>query len=387
MRVLLDCRSVTPAMGGIGRVAAALARHVPAHLQDGEELELLVSPRRPAGLAPEGVAEVEVDSAMIDAAWEQVRLPALLEERQVDVYHGTCFATPIVAGRAARVATVHDVVFRRHPELVEPGLREYLDRWTRVSCAEAEAVVAVSEFSRREIAACYGRPESAIDVVPNGVDQRFFQVTRRPAPGRPYVLYVGAWEPKKNVAALLSAFGALLRRHPALPHVLVLVGGAGGAPFDLEAAIRAVPGIGPRVHPLGRVTDEALLELLGSADLFAYPSEYEGFGLPPLEAMAAGVPTIVSDRASLPEVVGSGALVGVPHDSERFADAMARLRTQPGARDPLVRRGRRRAEGFTWSDSAARLTDLYRRVHAARTKEPTAPERPTLRVLAGGGAK
>ena len=381
-------------MGGIARVAAALARHLPDQLRAGEELELLVNAGRPEGrLAPEGVEEVEVDSAMIDPVFEQARLPGLLEEREIDVYHGTCFSTPIVAGRAARVATVHDVVFRRHPDLVEPGLREYLDRWTRVSCELAEAVVTVSEFSRREITACYGRPAEQIDVVPNAVDERFARVVRRPAPGLPYALYVGACEAKKNIPALLAAFGALLRSQPTLPHVLVLAGGEGAGGFDLTAAVRAVPGIAPRVHALGRVPDEALLELLGSADLFVYPSEYEGFGLPPLEAMAAGVPTIVSNRASLPEVVGGGALVVDPHDPEAFAAAMARLLTQPGARDPLVRRGRRRSGAFSWPAAAERLANVYRRVHAARAM-PAAPAPaeapappPLLRVLAGGGAR
>ena len=385
MRILLDCRSVTSAIGGIGRVSANLARFLPAQLEDGEELELLVSPRASEERLAPRVEEVEVDAGMIDPAFEQVRLPGLLLERGIDVYHGTCFATPIVAGRTARVATVHDVVFRRHPELVEPGLRDYLDRWTRVSCELAEAVVTVSEFSRREIAACYGRNPDAIDVVPNAVDERFSQVPRCSPPGRPYVLYVGAWEAKKNVSALLRGFDALVGREPSLPHVLVLVGGVGGAAFDIDAAVRAVPAVAPRVHLLGRVPDQALLELLGSADLFVYPSEYEGFGLPPLEAMAAGVPTIVSNKASLPEVVGAGAVVVDPHDIAQFAAAMGRLLTQPGARDPIVRRGRKRAAAFSWEAAAKQLAGVYRRVHRARAE--TQASAPRLRILAGGGAR
>lgn len=383
MRVLLDCRSVFDGMGGIGRATAALARHLPDQLRPGEELLLLVGARRPEGrLAPGPVQEVEVDAAMIDPVFEQARLPGLLEEYEIDVFHGTCFATPIVRGRTARVATIHDVVFRRLPELVEPGLRDYLDRWTRVSCEVAEAVLTVSEFSRREISALYGRPEESIDVVKNAVDERFRHVERKPPPGRPYVLYVGALEAKKNVAALLEAFGALTRRSPDIPHVLVLVGGGGGATFDLARAVDAVPGLGPRVHALGRVPDDALLELLGSADLFVYPSEYEGFGLPPLEAMAAGVPTIVSNRAALPEVVGEGALIVDPSDKDVFAAAMGRLLTTPPAREALGRRGRRRAREFVWSEAAKQLVGVYRRVHAAR--QSPACEPPRLRVLSGG---
>ncbi|MCO5164813.1 MAG: glycosyltransferase family 4 protein [Planctomycetes bacterium] len=383
--MLLDCRSVFDGMGGIGRATAELARNLPDALASGEELLLLVGARPPR--APLGPAEViPTQAGMIDSAFEQVQLPGLIEQLEVDVYHGTCFATPLVADRAARVATVHDVVFRRHPELVEPGLRAYLDRWTRVSCELAEAVVTVSEFSRQEIAVLYGRPLDEIEVVPNAVDERFKQVSRRPPPGLPYLLYVGSMEAKKNVSALLSAFATLLRREPGLPHVLVLVGGGGGAPFDLAAAIAAEPGLAPRVHPLGRVPDEAVLSLLGSADLFVYPSEYEGFGLPPLEAMAAGVPTIVSNRASLPEVVGDGAVVVDPHDREGFASAMARLLTSAGAREALVRRGRRRASSFSWRSAAERLAGVYRQARARGPRQAPVPEAPALRVLAGGRA-
>lgn len=385
MRILLDCRSVFETMGGIGRATAELARHLPAALQDGEELLLLTGARRPqSGLAVGNVQELQVDSAMIDPAFEQACLPSLLEEHKIDVVHTTCFTTPIAASRVARVATVHDVVFRRHPALVEPGLRDYLDRWTRVSCQLADAVVTVSEFSRTEIAALYGRAASAIDVVPNAVDDRFRRVARTRAKGLPYVLYVGSIEEKKNVAALLRAYGALLRTSPEIPHVLVLVGGAGAAPFDLERAVAEVPGIAPRVHALGRVPDDHLLELLGAADLFVYPSEHEGFGLPPLEAMAAGVPTIVSDRASLPEVVGDGAAIVDPHDEATFAQTMHRLLTSGTDRDALVARGRHRAQALTWIAAATSLAAVYRRVHAVRRDLAAPAARPALRVLAGG---
>lgn len=386
MRVLLDCRSVFDGMGGIGRATAELARHLPAALLDGEELLLLVGSRRlEGGLAPDHVTELQADAAMIDPAFEQACLPSLLEEHRVDVVHTTCFTTPVAASRVARVATVHDVVFRRHPALVEPGLREYLDRWTRVSCQLADAVVTVSEFSRGEISALYGRAATAIDVVPNAVADAFHRVARTRPKGLPFVLFLGSIEEKKNVPALLRAFGSLLRLSPQLPHVLVLVGGAGGAPFDLQRAVAQVPGIAPRVHALGRVPDDHLLELLGAADLFVYPSEHEGFGLPPLEAMAAGVPTIVSDRASLPEVVGDGAVIVDPHDEAGFARAMHRLLTSSADREQLVARGRRRAQAFTWNTAATTLAAVYRRVHSARRDLTPVPP-PALRVLAGGAS-
>src|SRR5690606_11781987 len=121
-------------------------------------------------------------------------------------------------------------------------------------------------------------------VVPNAVDERFSQVTRRPPRGAPFVLHVGSIEPKKNVHRLVEAFERLVHDSPELPHQLVLVGGGGGAALDLEAVLASAPASRSRIHALGHVSDEALLQLYGSADVFAYLSAYEGFGLPPLEA-------------------------------------------------------------------------------------------------------
>lgn len=131
MRIVLDCRSVFPGMGGIGRSTACLARELPAALGPEHELVLLLGARRPAEPLAHGpnVCALPSEAAMIDPAFEQLRLPALLRELEADVYHGTCFAVPLAASAVARVATVHDVVFRRRPELVAGSLGEYLARW------------------------------------------------------------------------------------------------------------------------------------------------------------------------------------------------------------------------------------------------------------------
>jgi glycosyltransferase involved in cell wall biosynthesis len=354
MRIVLDCRSVFSGMGGIGRATAglapALARAVAPH-----EILLLRGARDtqlPIAAGP-NVRDVPANAAMIDPLFEQVTLPGLLDELEADVYHGTCFSVPIGV-RAARVATVHDVVFRQRPELVEPGLRAYLDRWTEVSCEVAEAVVTDSEFSRREIASAYGR---LADVVPIAVDERFFAAPRLIARD-PFVLYVGSFEPKKNVRELLTAFARLVSRRLDLRHALVL---AGSGPLDVAAIAREL-GIGERVHVAGHVPDDELVKLYSAADGFAYLSEYEGFGLPPLEAMAAGTPALVSDRTSLPEVTGGGALVVDPHDPESVAKALERLLTDRELRSELRTTGREAARRFSWEASARALAGIYERV-------------------------
>jgi glycosyltransferase involved in cell wall biosynthesis len=300
---------------------------------------------------------------MIDPEFEQIRLPALLEDLRTDVYHGTCFSVPMAPGGTKTVATVHDVVFRRRPELVEPKLRGYLDRWTGVSCEYANAVVTVSEHSRREILELYGRDAR---VIPNAVSAELFEVERATLPGPPYVLYVGSIEPKKNVEELILGFDALLAESEALPYHLVLAGSATYTPA-LPERLR------DRVHVLGHVPEGHLLKLYGGASAFAYLSEYEGFGLPPLEAMAAGVPTVVSNRTSLPEVTGGAATVVDPKDVEGVARGLAQALL---AKDELgVERGKNAARRFSWRKSAEALAALYEEI-----------ARPALKLHVGGAA-
>ena len=378
MRVLLDARSVFPGMGGIGRATRALAQELPRHLDRGDELLVLRGARAGEGPITPAAREVHCEAGMIDPCFEQVVLPGLLEELEVDLFHGACFAVPLAGPAVARVATVHDVVFRRHPQLVDPALRRSLDQATEIACAVAERVVTVSVHAQGEIATLYGRGER-VDVVPNGVDPAFARLERRRPGGAPYLLYVGALEAKKNVPALLRGFEALVRRAPELPHQLVLVGGRGGQSFDLEVELARLGEVRGRVHVLGHVPEPDLCALYAAADGFVYLSAYEGFGLPPLEAMAAGVPTLVADRAALPEVVGEAALLVDPEDAERVGAELHRLLTDAALRQELARAGHERASGFRWEASARRLVEIYREVMAER-----AGGAPRLRVLPGG---
>ena len=394
MKCLVDGRSVYPGKGGIGGSTLSLLQHLPRALGPDDELVLLRDSRaQPTPLAPStphtgpSVTDVPVENAMIDPAFEQLRLPALLDELGVDLVHGPCFMTPVAASRVARVATVHDVVFRRHPELVDPGLAAYLDRNTHLSCALADAVVTVSEFSRRELVSLYGaaRPglglglglEDRIEVVPNAADERFHRLERLAPRGRPYGLYVGALEAKKNVAALLAGFDALLRRRPDLPHQLLLAGGRGGQALDVGALVARLGPARERVQVLGYVPDATLLDLYARASFFAYLSRYEGFGLPVVETLAARVPTIVSDRAALPEVVGDGALVIDPDDPEAVAGAVLTLLEDAPAREALVARGVARARTFSWPAAARRLVEVYRRALQRRDERLAAAEKKT----------
>jgi len=367
VKIVFDCRSVFAGMGGIGRATAALARFLPAALPEAELVYLHGARRPEAPLSTaKNVEDLVTDAAMIDPVFEQLLLPELLDDCQADLYHNPCFAVPVVAHPdMIRVATVHDVVFRRHPELVPEWLRTYLDSATQASCEVADALVTVSSFSAREIEALY--PVSPlIEVIHNAVDARFFvdEGPEQPA-APPYLLYVGSLEEKKNVRHLLRGMAELCRRRPELPHVLLLVGAIQPG-FDLEAAV-AESGVPPeRVHYLGHVPDSSLVELYHNASVFCYLSEYEGFGLPPVEAMAAGTPVVAADRASLPEATDGAALLVEPESPRQVATAIERLLDDRELRAECVALGRDVAESWSWASAAKRLAHLYHELLATR---------------------
>jgi len=373
MKIAIDCRSVFPGRGGIGRYAESLARGL-AQVDTSNEYLLLVTERQSQPIAANGqVQQVAFQATMIDEVWEQLHLPSILAEYDVDLYHNPCFSLPVVKTTRWRIATVHDVVFRTYPQLVDARLRSYLDRWSEHALEVGDAIITSSEFSKSEIVKHFGTPPEKIHVIYHGVDPSF----RRRVPGKaegvlrtkyglskPFVLYVGSLEAKKNIDRLLEALALLVSDGRAGERVLALVGGRGGNDYDVEAAIQRA-GVKERVVVTGYVTDEDVVILMNLADLFVYPSLYEGFGLPPLEAMACGTPTVVSQATSLPEVVGDGALVAPAEDVEALATQMARLLNDPELRRTMSERGRKRAETFTWERAARGTLELYESLDGA----------------------
>jgi glycosyltransferase involved in cell wall biosynthesis len=367
MKIVVDARCVFRGKGGIGRYAQGLLDAL-AWSDMSDELVVLFSGVAPSDDLdlPDRVACFAVPAAMIDEMWDQLHLPAVLVHLAADIYFNPAFGTPVLA-TCRRVATIHDVVFERHPELVEAGLRRHLQRAARFTVDHADRILTVSEFSKREIGEVYGVAPERVRVVCNGIDPRFHPVALSPQKrasisqdlklpqDTPFLLYVGAIEPKKNIENLLRAYAGVRER---IPHRLVLAGGQGGMPWDPGLVIDGLR-LADSVRVVGYVPDEKAVELMNLADGFVYPSLYEGFGLPPLEAMACGTPTLVSSASSLPEVVGDGALVADPRDVEELGEGIVRLATDEGLRAELTARGRQRASQFTWERAARELLAVF----------------------------
>jgi glycosyltransferase involved in cell wall biosynthesis len=287
-------------------------------------------------------------------------LPRRARRRGLDLLHCPVGLAPVRSTVPVAV-TVHDVMALERPDWFTAANRVQQRLVLGPAARRAAVVMTPSAFSRERAIECLRLERDRVVVTPWGVDERFAPGHAAPATlasleiERPYLLTVGSLQPRKNLEAALAAF----ERLPGDEHELVVVGGRGWGDADLLERIRRSPA-SERVRLTGRVSDETLVELYRGAECFVFPSRYEGFGLPPLEAMACGTPVVSSERSSMPEVLGDAALLVDPDDVEALAAALEEVLASEERRAELGERGRRRAAGFTWRRTAAQTLAAYR---------------------------
>jgi len=299
--------------------------------------------------------------------WEQAIQPLVLLQAQVDLLHALAFVTPLLLPCPA-VVTVYDLSFLRFPESFRPLNRLYLRWFTGRSVRRARRVIAISESTRQDVVRFLGKPAEQVDVVYCGVDERFctpdaaaIAAFRRQKnlPER-FILFLGTLEPRKNVVSLLEAYARLVAGGSDPAPALVIAGGKGWFYEEVFAAVERL-GLTDRVIFPGYVAEEEKPLWYSAAQLFVYPSLYEGFGLPPLEAMACGTPVIVSNTSSLPEVVGEAGVTVPPTDVEALSEAMAAMLGDAAICADWQRRGRERAARFSWRETARQTVRVYER--------------------------
>lgn len=297
-------------------------------------------------------------------AWEQLVLPALRPRLGIDLLHATGYVAPL-AWQGPLVVTVCDLSFIRFPQLFNRGNRLYLRLLTALTTRRARKVLTISEHTRRDVIQLLHLPPERVVTTYCGVGASFrplppaeIQAYRR-ARGLPerFILYLGTLEPRKNLPTLIRAY-ARLRSAGVGGHTLVLAGAPG---WQHEAISRLLVAhrLGEHVRLLGYVDPEELALCYNAADLFVYPSLYEGFGLPVLEAMACGTPVVSSNAASLPEVVGEAGLLVDPLDESQLAEAIGRALNDAGLRARLRQAGLERARRFSWTAMAEQTLDIY----------------------------
>ncbi len=299
--------------------------------------------------------------------WEQSGLPFQAARRRVTLLHGTVNVVPLLFP-GPTVVTVHDLSFLRMPEQFPPLKARYLKAAVDLSTRKATHIIAVSEHTRQDLIELLQLPEERISVVYSGAAPSF-----RPLPsaeceafrrarlgGRPMILHVGTLQPRKNIDVLIRAFAAV-RRRERLPHVLALVGARGWMYDDLFALVQR-EGLGEHVNFVDFVASDQLPLWYNSADLFAYPSAYEGFGLPVLEAMACGVPVVTSTSSSLVELAGDAAITVAPGSQEALELALTRVLGDEPLRRRLREHGLLRASAFSWDRTASNTVAVYEQV-------------------------
>lgn len=368
IRVGLDARLVAYRREGIARYILELAARLPQVI-DHPDVHLVIfqSRRAPHAAAMTGNVHLARVWTPPHHRWEQRLWPLEVSLRRVALLHSPDFIPPF-SGSFRRVITVHDLHFLKYPDFMTAESRRYYAGQIGRAVQVADHIIADSRTTQADLMAHFGVPPERISVIYLGASSmcrplpegRVREVLRALDLEPGYVLFVGTWEPRKNIPLLLRAYARLLDRRPAAPP-LVLAGRRGWLYQEILEWPHRLR-IADRLRWIEGPDDQTLAALYNGAAFLVFPSLYEGFGLPALEAMACGTPVVVSDRGALPEVVGEAGWILPAEDEGRWAEAMEALLEDAEARALMRRKALERAAQFSWDRAAAETWAVYRKV-------------------------
>ena len=371
MRIAIDARKLRDF--GIGTYVRNLLRHL-ARIDQSTDYVVLCGEGDTATVEKLGVNFRAVpEKSRPYSVREQLTVPFDLRRERVDLFHAPHYVLPPLTPCPA-VVTIHDCIHLRFPQYLPNRVAyAYARASLWIATHRSHRILTVSEASKRDILRYFRVPEKKIDVIYNAIDERFGQppdpeemerVRERYQLDGPFILYAGNIKPHKNLERLIEAFHSLRRGGGFDTVRLLIIGDEISKYATLRRAVHRHK-LHKYVRFFGFVPDETLASLYRLASVFVFPSLYEGFGLPPLEAMASGTPVITSNVSSLPEVVGDAALLIDPYEPESIADAMRRVLTDAALRDQLRARGFQRAREFSWDRSVRRVREIYGEVLGA----------------------
>jgi glycosyltransferase involved in cell wall biosynthesis len=381
VRIGFDVTAALTQGGGIGRYTRELIQSL---VTEGLDYEFRLFSARPPASPPVPNSlpvgkNVIHKAAPIEERWlyriwyrANLPLPVQLFTGRLDLFHSPDFVLPPVSGSIPTLLTVHDLSFIHYPASYPPRLVTYLNRVVPRSVDRADHILADSQSTLNDLVSLWNVPLEKMSVLYSGVNKRFSPVRdkeklasirhRYVLGERPIILTIGTVQPRKNYETLVRAFSRIAGR---IPHNLIIAGGRGWLVDGLLAEIDRLE-LGDRIHLTGFVSDADLPALYSISEIFVFPSYYEGFGLPLLEAMACGTPIISSNSSSLPEVASSeyatAAILLAPTDEEGWALAMHNLATNEEKRRSLVDAGFRQVVRFGWDNAARQLLALYDRL-------------------------
>ena len=380
MRIAIDYTAAIRQGAGIGQYVRNLVAAILA--QDSSNSYTLLASGHPTRERPFPTADnvqgrsIFIPDRYLNILWYRWRLPlyATYFSGQVDIYHGPDFALPPLGRNLRKVVTVHDLAFLKHPEYAVPSLAAYLKKVVPEAVEAADAVAAVSQATRQALIEHFQTPAEKITIIPCGIGSHFRRITDPVLLGatlhkfglkRPLVLGVGTLEPRKNHLGLIKAFAQAQKKKKG-PAMLAIAGGKGWLYEETQRLVAQLKLEG-KVRFLGRVSDLELVTLYSMADVFVFPSFSEGFGIPPLEAMACGTPVITSNTSSLPEVVGDTALLVDPYDTHAISQAITQVLGNDQLGEELRQKGYQRAQQYTWEKSACKMLSVYQRLYEGTT--------------------
>jgi glycosyltransferase involved in cell wall biosynthesis len=361
MRVGVNSAVISGRMTGVGYHALSLVR---ALARVGKGIEWVLMGADPATDSLPRADNIQIIGAdhlpggARRAIWQQWTLPRLVTRAGVDLLYCPDYSRPIFCGTPV-VNTIHDLSFySSSPPFLPMASRLWKGSLARVAIARSTRLIVDSNFIRDELLQRFRVDPQRVTVINLAAEELPDQPRQRA--DRPFLLFVGTQEARKNLVTLIKAFTAL-RANGRIPHRLVLVGQPGYGWPQIEAAIATSP-FHNDIEVRGYETRQEVLRLYRSADLFVFPSLYEGFGLPLLEAMACGAPVACARAASLPEVAGDAAEYFDPQSSEDMAAAIERVVQSPEVQESLRRKGRERLKQFSWDECARRHCEVFREV-------------------------
>lgn len=358
VRILIDYRPALRQRTGVGEYAHRLSEAVLAQLPPGGSLTLFSSSwkdRLRSDVIPGArTVDARIPVRVLNLAWHRLEWPPV-ESIAGGAYDIVQSSHPLLLPTrgAAAFVTIHDLDFLDHPDRTDAEIRRDYASLAAAHARRADGIVVSSDYTRGSVVSRLGVDADRVVLCPAGAPE--WPMRQEPPSGGP-ILFVGTIEPRKNIGGLVAAYRRLVEMTADVPD-LVLVGRPGP---DGEGLSRSAQRASPRVRLLGYVDEDERLRLYRHASMLVLPSFEEGFGLPVLEAMTAGIPVIVSNRGSLPELVANAAVVVDPDDHAGLADAMRRVLSDSGLRRQMIEAGRARAAAYSWRASAARLLDAYR---------------------------
>lgn len=302
--------------------------------------------------------------------WDQITFPRLARQKKVDILHQPCFSAPIFY-HGPVVVTVNDIISIIFPQNIPFASRVFYSRWMPFSYQKAAKIIAISKNTKRDIQRILNIPESKIKVIYDAVSDKFKvqqspkkikKIKQKYAINNNYLLHVGTLEPRKNLKFLVRAFALAIKKYKLSDVNLVITGKKG---WYYEGIFNLVEklNMASRVVFTGYVADEDMPPLYSGASLVVFPSLYEGFGFPPLEAMTSGVPVISSNTSSLPEIVGEGGILLSPKKIDEWAYWIKKTLTDKNLAKKLTAAGKKQAQKFSWRKTAKETVEVYREVY------------------------